>query len=93
MDSSRKQLKGIVLDSKMDKTAIVEVSRKVSHPVYKKYIMKSKKYYAHDSDNEASPGDKVLIVESRPRSKMKKWFLKEIIEKKWKLKYNDSTRN
>tara|TARA_B110000116_G_scaffold266529_2_gene277406 strand:+ start:1301 stop:1549 length:249 start_codon:yes stop_codon:yes gene_type:complete len=82
MDSSRKQLKGIVLESKMDKTAIVEVSRKVSHPVYKKYIMKSKKYYAHDSDNEASPGDKVLIVESRPRSKMKKWFLKEIIEKK-----------
>ena len=82
MDSSRKQLKGIVLDSKMDKTAIVEVSRKVSHPVYKKYIMKSKKYYAHDSDNEASAGDKVVIVESRPRSKMKKWFLKEIIEKK-----------
>jgi small subunit ribosomal protein S17 len=81
MDSSRKQLKGIVLDSKMDKTAIVEVSRKVSHPVYKKYIMKSKKYYAHDSHNETSPGDKVLIVESRPRSKMKKWFLKEIIEK------------
>jgi len=93
MDSLRKQLKGIVLDSKMDKTAIVEVSRKVSHPVYKKYIMKSKKYYAHDSDNEASAGDKVVIVESRPRSKMKKWFLKEIIEKKWKLKYNDSTRN
>ena len=55
MDSSRKQLKGIVLDSKMDKTAIVEVSRKISHPVYKKYIMKSKKYYAHDSDNKANP--------------------------------------
>ena len=81
MDSSRKQLKGIVLDSKMDKTAIVEVSRKVSHPVYKKYIIKSKKYYAHDSDNSANAGDKVVIVESRPRSKMKKWFLKEIIEK------------
>ena len=81
MDSSRKQLKGIVLDSKMDKTAIVEVSRKISHPIYKKYIMKSKKYYAHDSDNKANPGDKVLIIESRPRSKMKKWFLKEIIEK------------
>jgi len=81
MDSSRKQLKGIVLDSKMDKTAIVEVSRKVSHPVYKKYIIKSKKYYAHDSDNKANAGDKVVIVESRPRSKMKKWFLKEIIEK------------
>ena len=81
MDSSRKQLKGIVLDSKMDKTAIVEVSRKISHPVYKKYIIKSKKYYAHDSDNKANAGDKVVIVESRPRSKMKKWFLKEIIEK------------
>jgi small subunit ribosomal protein S17 len=80
--NSRKQLKGIVLDSKMDKTVVVQVSRKVSHPVYKKYIMKSKKYYAHDSDNEASAGDKVVIVESRPRSKMKKWFLKEIIEKK-----------
>ena len=81
MDSSRKELKGIVLNSKMDKTAIVEVSRRISHPVYKKYIIKSKKYYAHDSDNKSNPGDKVLIIESRPRSKMKKWFLKEIIEK------------
>ena len=81
MNSSRKQLKGMVLDSKMDKTAVVEVSRRISHPVYKKYIIKTKKYYAHDSDNKANPGDKVLIVESRPRSKMKKWFLKEIIQK------------
>ena len=81
MDSSRKELKGIVLNSKMDKTAVVEVSRRISHPVYKKYIIKSKKYYAHDSDNKSNAGDKVLIIESRPRSKMKKWFLKEIIEK------------
>jgi len=81
MNSSRKQLKGMVLDSKMDKTAVVEVSRRISHPVYKKYIIKTKKYYAHDSDNKANPGDKVIIVESRPRSKMKKWFLKEIIQK------------
>ena len=79
--NSRKQLKGVVLDSKMDKTAVVEVSRRVSHPIYKKYITKSKKYYAHDIENKASAGDKVLIVESRPISKMKKWFLKEIIEK------------
>ena len=79
--NSRKQLKGVVLDSKMDKTAIVEVSRRVPHPIYKKYITKSKKYYAHDVENKANPGDKVLIVESRPISKMKKWFLKEIIEK------------
>ena len=81
MSNSRKQLKGMVLDSKMDKTAVVEVSRRISHPVYKKYIVKTKKYYAHDSDNKANPGDKVLIVESKPRSKMKKWFLKEIIQK------------
>ena len=81
MSNSRKQLKGMVLDSKMDKTAVVEVSRRISHPVYKKYIVKTNKYYAHDSDNKANPGDKVLIVESKPRSKMKKWFLKEIIQK------------
>ena len=81
MNSSRKQLKGMVLDSKMDKTAVVEVSRRISHPIYKKYIIKTKKYYAHDSENKANPGDRVLIVESRPRSKMKKWFLKEIIQK------------
>ena len=81
MNSSRKQLKGMVLDSKMDKTAVVEVSRRISHPIYKKYIVKTKKYYAHDSENKANPGDRVLIVESRPRSKMKKWFLKEIIQK------------
>ena len=81
MNSSRKQLKGMVLDSKMDKTAVVEVSRRISHPIYKKYIIKTKKYYAHDSENKANAGDKVLIVESRPRSKMKKWFLKEIIQK------------
>ena len=79
--NSRKQLKGIVLDSKMDKTAVVQVSRRIPHPIYKKYITKSKKYYAHDIDNKSNPGDKVLIVESRPVSKLKKWFLKEIIEK------------
>jgi small subunit ribosomal protein S17 len=79
--NSRKILKGVVLDSKMDKTAIVEVSRRVPHPVYKKYITKSKRYYAHDSQNQTNPGDKVVIVESRPISKMKRWFLKEITEK------------
>ena len=79
--NSRKNLKGVVLDSKMDKTAIVEVSRRVPHPIYKKYITKSKRYYAHDAENKANPGDKVTIVESRPISKMKRWFLKEITEK------------
>ena len=49
--------------------------------LYKKYIVKTKKYYAHDPENNSKPGDAVSIVESRPRSKMKKWFLKEIINK------------
>ena len=82
MVSSRKQLKGVVLESKMDKTAVVKVSRRISHPVYKKYILKTKKYYAHDPDNSSKRGDNVVIVESRPNSKMKKWFLKEIINSK-----------
>ena len=81
MSLSRKQLKGVVVDSKMDKTAVVEVSRKIPHPIYKKYIVKTKKYYAHDPENSSKPGDAVSIVESRPRSKMKKWFLKEIYKK------------
>ena len=79
--NSRKQLKGVVLDSKMDKTAVVQVSRRIPHPIYKKYITKSKKYYAHDVNNKSNPGDKCVIEESRPISKMKRWFLKEIIEK------------
>ena len=82
MLSSRKQLKGVVLKSKMDKTAVVEVSRRVPHPVYKKYILKTKKYYAHDPNNSSKTGDSVIIVESRPNSKMKKWFLKEIVNDK-----------
>ena len=79
--NSRKQLKGVVLDSKMDKTAVVQVSRRIPHPVYKKYITKSKKYYAHDVNNKSNPGDKVVIEESRPISKMKRWLLVEVIEK------------
>ena len=82
MLSSRKQLKGVVLKSKMDKTAVVEVSRRVPHPVYKKYILKTKKYYAHDPSNSSKTGVSVIIVESRPNSKMKKWFLKEIVNNK-----------
>ena len=77
MGLNRKQLKGIVLDSKMDKTAVVQVTRRLPHPVYNKYIVSSKKYYVHDPDNSCKAGDKVLIMESKPISKTKKWFLKE----------------
>ena len=81
MSLSRKQLKGVVVDSKMDKTAIVEVSRKVPHPVYKKYIVKTKKYYAHDPSKLCGVGDMVLIEESKPLSKLKRWRVKTIQEK------------
>ena len=79
MSSSRKQLKGIVVESKMDKTAVVEISRRVSHPVYKKYIIKSKKYYAHDEKNALNVGDTVQIVASKPLSKTKRWRASKLI--------------
>ncbi len=71
--NSRKKLTGVVLSSKMDKTAIVEVSRKFPHPLYKKYVTRSKKYYAHDINNICKAGDMVSIIESRPISKLKRW--------------------
>ena len=66
----KKQLVGEVLESKMDKTAVVKVVSRFSHPVYKKYISKSKKYYAHDPQNECNVGDVVKILESKPISKL-----------------------
>ena len=69
----RKLLKGIVIPSKMDKTIIVEVERSYPHRVYKKYMKKTKRYYAHDENNMYSGGEKVTIRESRPISKLKRW--------------------
>ena len=80
-NSKRKQFTGIVSSSKMDKTIIVKVIRKVPHPVYKKYINRTKKYYVHDSRNLCGLGDVVLIEESKPLSKLKRWRVKSIQEK------------
>ena len=77
----RKSRIGIVVSDKMDKTIVVEVTRKVKHPLYKKYITRSKKFKAHDERNECGIGDKVEIVETRPISKDKCWRLAQIIEK------------
>ena len=66
-----KTLKGVVVSDKMDKTAVVSVTRFVMHPKYKKYIKRSKKYKAHDPENTAKVGDKVMIEETRPLSKDK----------------------
>ena len=78
---NRKQLIGQVLESGMHKTTIVRVDSRGPHPVYKKYVTQSKKYYIHDPQNECKPGDKVSIIESRPMSKLKRWRLKKIEER------------
>jgi small subunit ribosomal protein S17 len=77
----KKNLIGIVISDKMDKTVTVLVERLTQHSTYKKYIRKRKKFKAHDEQNACRIGDKVLIVESRPLSKDKHWRVREIIEK------------
>lgn len=77
----RKQKTGIVTSDKMDKTITVSVLRKVRHPLYGKFIKKTKKYAAHDEENKCGIGDTVTIMETRPLSKRKRWRLVEIIEK------------
>jgi|UniRef100_A0A7C4Y609 small subunit ribosomal protein S17 len=72
---------GKVVSDKCDKTIVVEVERIVKHPLYKKYIRRRKKFMAHDEKNEAKVGDIVEIVETRPLSKRKRWFLKRIIKR------------
>ncbi|MEO0184686.1 MAG: 30S ribosomal protein S17 [candidate division WOR-3 bacterium] len=64
---------GIVLSDKMQKTVVVKLMRYVKHPLYKKYIRKKTKVYAHDEKNECKIGDKVLIEQVRPLSKLKRW--------------------
>jgi len=70
---------GTVVSAKMQKTIVVEVRRRVPHPVYKRIITKRSKFMAHDEHGKAHEGDMVRIVESRPLSKNKRWSLKEII--------------
>jgi small subunit ribosomal protein S17 len=72
---------GEVVSTKMTKTIVVEVSRRVPHPLYKKIINKRKKFYAHDEQTSARVGDVVRIVESRPLSKMKRWTLADVIRR------------
>ena len=72
---------GEVISSKMTKTIVVEVTRRVSHPLYKRIVQKRKKFYAHDEKQEAQVGDVVRIIECRPLSKLKRWQLGEIIRK------------
>ena len=72
---------GSVVSSNMAKTIVVEVIRRVPHPLYKRIISKRRKFYAHDEQGEAKVGDVVRIIECRPLSKLKRWQLKEIVRK------------
>lgn len=76
----RKQRVGVVVSDKMTKTIVVEVERRVPHPRFKKIVRKTSKFYAHDEKEEAKEGDKVLITETRPLSKLKRWTLAEVLK-------------
>lgn len=76
-----KQEIGIVISDKMNKTVVVEIENRYSHPIYSKTLIKSKKYLAHDELEEANVGDQVLVQECRPLSKRKRWKLVKILSK------------
>ena len=79
--SLRKERIGIISSNKIDKSVVVSEVKKVKHPVYGKFVLKTKKYVAHDEKNDCNEGDTVKIMETRPISKTKKWRIVEIIER------------
>ncbi len=78
---NKQSLQGIVKSDKMDKTIVVEITMRKLHPLYKKYVTRSKSIKAHDEKNEAHAGDTVKVVECRPMSRDKRWMLAEIVER------------
>ena len=79
--NQRKVRQGVVVSDANDKTIVVVVEERKPHPIYGKMITTTKKYHAHDENNEAGNGDTVQIMETRPLSKMKRWLLSKIVEK------------
>ena len=79
--TERKTARGVVMSNKMAKTLVVQVNRKVRHPIYEKFVSKRTKLYAHDDQGEAKVGDIVEIVQTRPLSKLKRWRLLRIVQK------------
>ena len=71
----KRKLNGVVVSDKSNQTIVVKVNRRFKHPLYGKFVNKSKKYHAHDVENKAKEGDRVTIIESRPYSKLKRWEL------------------
>ena len=80
-NENRRKLQGVVASSAMDKSIVVLVQNKIKHPLYKKYITRSKKYMAHDETNQCGVGDTVEIIETRPLSKRKNWSLCRVVDK------------
>jgi small subunit ribosomal protein S17 len=78
----RKTRVGVVVSNKMDKTIVIVVERRIQHPIFKKYMKQTRKFMAHDANNECDIGDRVRIMETRPQSKRKNWRLVSILEKK-----------
>ena len=77
----RKERVGVVTSNKMEKSIVVSEVKRVKHPMYGKFVLKTKKYVAHDETNNCNIGDTVKIMESRPLSKIKNWRLVEILER------------
>jgi small subunit ribosomal protein S17 len=77
----RKVLEGRVVSDKMDKTVVVEITHRLLHPTYRKFVTRRKKYKAHDETNRCGHGDLVRIIESRPLSKEKRWRVQDVLEK------------
>ena len=78
---NKRVITGVVVSNKMEKTIVIRAERLVKHPLFHKYVRRHVKYKAHDERNECNIGDKVLIVESRPLSKDKRWRMREMLEK------------
>jgi len=78
---NRRVIVGTVVSDKMDKSRVIKVERSVKHPLYKKYIKRTKKFMVHDENNESHIGDVVKVMEARPLSRKKRWRLSEIIER------------
>jgi small subunit ribosomal protein S17 len=78
---ARQELVGTVTSTKMQKTIVVKVTRATQHPLYRRVVRSGKKYYAHDESGEARVGDVVRIASTRPLSKLKRWRLKEVIQR------------
>ncbi|AFU67979.1 30S ribosomal protein S17 [Psychroflexus gondwanensis] len=77
----RKERIGVVTSNKMDKSIVVSEVKKIKHPMYGKFVLKTKKYVVHDEKNDCNDGDTVRIMETRPLSKTKRWRLVDIIER------------